>query len=69
MMKNGEIDLVINTTEGKQAIKDSASIRRSAENGGVYYTTTLAAAEALCMALRFGEEQDVRRLQDLHGRI
>ncbi len=69
MMKNKEIDLVINTTEGKQAIKDSASIRRSAENGGVYYTTTLAAAEAICMALRFGQEQDVRRLQDLHGRI
>ena len=69
MIKNREIDLIINTTEGKQAIKDSASIRRSAENNHVYYTTTLAAANALCMALRFGKEQNVRRLQELHERV
>jgi len=69
MIKNDEIDMIINTTEGKQAIRDSASIRRSAESHRVYYTTTLAAARAVCMALRFGQEQDVRRLQDLHGRI
>src|SRR5690606_222608 len=41
MIKNRQIDLVINTTEGKQATRDSASIRRSAENNRVYYTTTL----------------------------
>ncbi len=69
MMKNGEIDLVINTTEGKQATKDSASIRRSAENTSIYYTTTLAGARAVCMAARFGEQHEVRRLQDLHKRI
>ncbi len=69
MIKNDEIDMIVNTTEGKQAIRDSASIRRSAENHRVYYTTTLAAARAVCMALRFGQQQDVRRLQDLHGRI
>ena len=69
MIKNKEIDLIINTTEGKQAISDSASIRRSAENNHVYYTTTLAAANALCMAIRFGKEQDVRRLQELHERV
>ncbi|MFT7558312.1 MAG: carbamoyl-phosphate synthase large subunit [Flavobacteriales bacterium] len=66
MIKNGEIQLIINTTEGKQATKDSASIRRSAENNHVYYTTTLAAANAICMALRFGKEQEVRPLQELH---
>jgi carbamoyl-phosphate synthase large subunit len=66
MIKNREIALVINTTEGERAIKDSATIRRSAENNRVYYTTTLAAANALCMALRFGKNQQVRRLQDLH---
>jgi carbamoyl-phosphate synthase large subunit len=66
MIKNGEIQLIINTTEGKQAIKDSASIRRGAENNHVYYTTTLAAAHAICMALRFGKEQEVRPLQELH---
>jgi carbamoyl-phosphate synthase large subunit len=69
MIKNREIDLVINTTEGKQAIKDSASIRRSAENSRTYYTTTIAAATALCMALRFGQSQQVRRLQELHEGI
>jgi carbamoyl-phosphate synthase large subunit len=69
MIKNKEITLVLNTTEGKQAIKDSASIRRSAENHSVYYTTTLAAGEAICLALKFGQDYDVRRLQDLHKRI
>ena len=69
MIKNREIQIIINTTEGKQATKDSASIRRSAESNHVYYTTTLAAAEALCTALRFGKEQEVRRLQDLHERV
>ena len=69
MIKNREIALVVNTTEGEQAIKDSAAIRRSAENNRVYYTTTLAAANATCMALRFGKEQQVRRLQDLHEEL
>ena len=69
MIKNRDVSLVINTTEGEQAIKDSAAIRRSAENNSVYYTTTLAAADAICMALRFGTGQQVRRLQDLHKGI
>lgn len=68
MIKNREVAMVINTTEGKKAIKDSASIRRSAENNHVYYTTTLAAANALCMALRFGKNHEVRTLQELHVR-
>ncbi len=71
MIKNDEITLVLNTTEGKQAIKDSASIRRSAENHSVYYTTTLSGGEAICLALeaRQKQEQQVRRLQDLHKRV
>lgn len=68
MIKNDEINIVINTTEGRQAIKDSASIRRGAENHRVHYTTTLAGAGAICMALRFGQNQQVRRLQELHKR-
>ncbi|WP_111640978.1 carbamoyl-phosphate synthase large subunit [Marinimicrobium alkaliphilum] len=68
MIKNRQIDLIINTTEGRQAIKDSSSIRRSAENGRVYYTTTMAGGEAICMALNEGRETRVRRLQDLHER-
>jgi len=69
MIKNDEISLILNTTEGRQAIKDSSSIRRSAESHFVYYTTTLAGGEAVSLALRFGNEQKVRSLQDLHKRI
>jgi len=66
MLKNGEISLIINTTEGKQAQQDSFSIRRSALQGKVYYTTTISGANAVCQALKSGAELSVRRLQDLH---
>ena len=66
MVKNGDVDLIINTTEGKQAIADSSLIRRSALVNKVSYTTTLAGAEAICQAIAFGEEKTVRRLQDVH---
>ncbi|MCF7981667.1 MAG: carbamoyl-phosphate synthase large subunit [Pseudomonadales bacterium] len=69
MLKNGEIKYILNTTEGKQAIADSASIRRSALQQKVYYSTTLAAANAFCLALAFGEEKEVRRLQQLHQQV
>ncbi len=68
-IKNREIHFIVNTTEGKQAIKDSATIRRSALQYKVFYTTTLAGAEAVCMALQFGGATQVRRLQELHERI
>ena len=68
MIKNDKIDLIVNTTEGRQAIADSATIRSSAEQHGVYYTTTLAGGEAVCMALKQGGEIKVHRLQDLHRR-
>ena len=67
MIKNDEVQLIVNTTEGKQAIKDSTSIRRSAENRSVYCTTTLAGGEAVCVALRFGSNHQVKHLQELHG--
>ena len=69
MIKNDEIDLVINTTEGRQSIADSYSIRRNALQHKVYSTTTLAGGEAVCTALKFGPERAVRRLQDLHKGI
>jgi carbamoyl-phosphate synthase large subunit len=70
MIKNGKIDLIINTTEGRQAINDSAAIRSSAEASGVYYTTTLAGGNAVCMALKFDALAangglQVRKLQEL----
>ncbi|MCC6373337.1 MAG: carbamoyl-phosphate synthase large subunit, partial [Moraxellaceae bacterium] len=66
MLKNGEISLIINTTEGKQAQQDSFSIRRSALQGKVYYTTTISGASAVCQALNAKGELSVSRLQDLH---
>ena len=64
-IKNEEVDLIINTTEGRQAISDSATIRSSAEQHGVYYTTTLAGGQAVVKALQHGGDIQVRRLQDL----
>ena len=66
-LKNNEIDLIVNTTEGTKAIADSAAIRSTAQQHKVFYTTTLAAGFAVCEALKFGEERTVRRLQDLHN--
>jgi carbamoyl-phosphate synthase large subunit len=65
-IKNREIDLIVNTTEGRQTVADSASIRRSALAKRICYSTTLAGANALVGALTYGEEKTVRRLQDLH---
>jgi carbamoyl-phosphate synthase large subunit len=69
LIKNRDIDLIINTTEGRQAIADSSSIRRAGLAKKVCYTTTLAGADALCKALAFGEEKEVRRLQDIHKKV
>jgi carbamoyl-phosphate synthase large subunit len=69
MIKNDEADMIINSTEGRRAIADSAAIRATAEAHRVFYTTTLAAAEAVCMSLKQEGDQTVRRLQDLHRSI
>jgi len=66
MIKNDEISFVINTTEGRESINDSSEIRRSALQHKVYYTTTLAGAEASVMAIEHIADSPVRRLQDLH---
>ena len=63
-IKNGQVQLIINTTEGRKAISDSAQIRQSALQTKVTYTTTLAGGEAFCRAIKFGPERTVRRLQD-----
>jgi carbamoyl-phosphate synthase large subunit len=66
MIKNDEIDFIVNTTEGKRAIHESNSIRREAVHRRVTYYTTLAAAVATCEALDHIDEVEVNRLQDLH---
>jgi carbamoyl-phosphate synthase large subunit len=68
-IKNDEITFVINTTEGRQAINDSSLIRSSALQHKVAYSTTLTGGLAVMEGLAFGEEQEVRRLQDLHATL
>jgi carbamoyl-phosphate synthase large subunit len=63
MIVSGEISYIVNTTEGKQAIADSFSIRRSALQYRVPYTTTLAAAEATVLVLKAEDSLVVRKLQ------
>ncbi|PID46307.1 MAG: carbamoyl phosphate synthase large subunit [Proteobacteria bacterium] len=69
MIKNGEINLIVNTTEGKKAINDSYEIRREALQGKVAYTTTITGAWAICEAMAYNENEQVYRLQDLHEGI
>ena len=66
MLKNNQIDFIINTTEGKQAIADSFTIRRTALQQKVCYTTTMAGGRASGAAVRHGADISVHRLQDLH---
>ena len=69
MIKNGEIDLIVNTTEGKQAILESRSIRAEAVRKAVTYYTTLGAAIATCEAIAHIDDSEVNRLQDLHEEV
>jgi carbamoyl-phosphate synthase large subunit len=69
MIKNDEISLIVNTTEGKRAIHESNSIRREAVARRVTYYTTLAGAFATCEALDHLQEVEVNRLQDLHTEV
>ncbi len=66
MLKNDAIDLIVNTTEDKKAIADSFSIRRTALQHKVFYTTTIAGAMATMEALKQRDSVGVNSLQDLH---
>lgn len=66
MIKNDEISFIVNTTEGKQSTADSFTIRGSALQHKVSYTTTLAGARAACLAMKYEDRNTVNRLQDLH---
>ena len=66
LMKNSEISLVINTTEGRESIKDSASIRRTALEEKICCTTTIQGAVAICKVIRNQLDWSVQRLQDIH---
>jgi carbamoyl-phosphate synthase large subunit len=66
MIKNGEIALIVNTTEGRSAIADSYTIRREAIMHSVCYTTTMAGGKATCQAMSHREIKEVYCLQSLH---
>lgn len=69
LIKSDKIVFIINTTEAKQAIADSYSIRRSAVERKINYVTTLAAAKATVFALTEVNELTVMSLQELHKKV
>ena len=66
MIKNNEIDFIVNITEDKRAIADSYEIRRNALQNKVTYYTTLSGARAACIGMNFVDELQVVSIQNLH---
>jgi len=66
LIKNNEINFIVNTTEGAQAIADSFSIRREALQRKISYTTTIAGGRATLRALDHENDFTVHSLQQLH---
>ena len=70
MIKNGEINLIINTVGDKRsAVQDSYSIRHAVLQARVTYFTTLAGARAACIGMANIKELQVYDLQTLHKSI
>jgi carbamoyl-phosphate synthase large subunit len=69
LIKNGEIAYIVNTTEGRQAIADSFSIRREALQQRLTYSTTIAGAKALLHSLDYRDSGPVWSLQELHKEL
>jgi carbamoyl-phosphate synthase large subunit len=70
LIKNGKVDFIINTVSGSQAQKDSLSIRRSALQYRVPYTTTISGARAVMLAIEVLLKKDlsVKSIQEYHKR-
>ena len=66
LMKNKEINLVFNTTEGRESITDSASIRRTALDQKICSSTTIEGARAICKVIENQVDWRVKKLQDIH---
>ncbi len=67
MVKNREIQLIINTVEeDKRSIRDSWSIRNAALQGRITYYTTVSGAKAACIGMQHLAELKVYDLQSLH---
>ncbi len=66
LIKNDEIRFIVNTTEGRIAIRDSYSIRREALQRKISYSTTIAGGYATLRALDHENDFAVHSLQQLH---
>ncbi|EIT70263.1 MULTISPECIES: carbamoyl-phosphate synthase large subunit [Hydrocarboniphaga] len=69
MIKNGEIQFIANTTEGKRSIEESRSIRAAAIQHKLCYFTTISGAYAAAIAMDHLDALDVNRLQSLHSSL
>ena len=69
MIKNNDINFIVNVTEDKRAVADSYEIRRSALQNKVTYYTTLAGAKAACVGMAHMQELTVESLQNLHKKL
>ncbi len=69
MIKNNEINFIVNVVDDKRAARDSVEIRRVALAQRVTYYTTLEGARAACIGMRAMSELTVYDLQQLHGRV
>ena len=59
-IKNGEVNLVVNTASGKRTVQDSASIRQTTLLYGVPYSTTLEGSKAIAMAIAAAKNKKPR---------
>jgi carbamoyl-phosphate synthase large subunit len=68
MIKNREVNFIINTVTGAQAQKDSLSIRRSALQYNIPYTTTISGARAAVMAIEMllKRQLSIKSIQEYH---
>jgi carbamoyl-phosphate synthase large subunit len=68
---NGRVDLIINTTIGKQTVSDSFAIRRTALDKQVPYVTTIRAAYAVAKAIDALKKEriGVKPLQLYHRKV
>lgn len=72
MITNGDIQLIVNTPAGKDAVTDDSYLRKSAIKNKVPYLTTLAAAKATAEGIHYvksHEDSELKSLQELHSEI
>ncbi|MFT5063359.1 MAG: carbamoyl-phosphate synthase large subunit [Gammaproteobacteria bacterium] len=69
MLKNGEISLTVNSTEGRQSINESNSIRSTALQQKVTYFTTMTAGLAAARAIDYLDAPTITSLNELHAGV